>query len=90
MPGEIPGTQMEQEMESVPSLAPADLSRRQRQIIALLSWGRSVREIAEMTRISPKTVENVRCIAYAKLGTHSRVMVTRWAMLHGVDVMMPS
>ncbi len=77
-------------MESVPSLAPANLSRRQRQVVALLSWGRSVREIAEMTRLSPKTVENVRCIAYAKLGTHSRVLVTRWAMRHRVDVMTPA
>ena len=77
-------------MESVPSLAPARLSRRQRQIIALLSWGRSVRDIAEMIRISPKTVENVRCVAYAKLGTHSRVIVTRWAMRYGVDLMTPA
>ena len=49
-----------------------------------------MRDIAEMIRISPKTVENVRCVAYAKLGTHSRVIVTRWAMRYGVDLMTPA
>ena len=88
--GEARESDRSNEMESVPSLAPADLSRRERQIVALLSWGRSVREIAEMTRTSPKTVDNLRRNAYGKLGTHSRVIVTRWAMLHRVDVMTPS
>lgn len=77
-------------MPTLPDLLPAMLSRRERQIISLLSWGQSVRDIAALTHRSPKTIENLRCNAYGKLGTHSRVIVTRWAMLHGVDVMTPS
>lgn len=48
------------------------LTDRELQIVALVGEGRSVREVATLLAISPRTVENHKRRIYAKLGVHSQ------------------
>ncbi|MCH8805435.1 MAG: helix-turn-helix transcriptional regulator [Planctomycetes bacterium] len=68
---------------------PKSLSRRQRQVIALLSHGLSLVEMADLMRVSPKTVEIFRTLAFRKLGLRNRAEATRWAIHQGVDMSSP-
>ncbi len=60
------------------------LTRREREVLALVGQGLSNREIAERLCISPYTVQNHLGNLYAKLGVDSRVKLARIAMERGL------
>ncbi len=59
------------------------LTEREREVMRLIAEGYTSREIAEMLRISPRTVEGHRERLMAKLGVHNKVELTRLALRHG-------
>ena len=46
----------------------AELTRRETQIAELLAWGAAKKEVADLLRISPRTVENTARHIYEKIG----------------------
>ena len=57
-----------------------DFSKRDRDILRLMSQGKDNFEIAEELFISEKTVRNYVSNIYDKLGVHSRTKVVLWAL----------
>jgi DNA-binding CsgD family transcriptional regulator len=64
--------------EPVSALAPAALSRREREVASLLARGLSNREIAGRLYLSERTVDNHVHHILDKLGFGSRVQVATW------------
>ena len=60
------------------------LTARERQVLTLLSQGRSQREIAQEFFISPKTVATHIQRVLMKLNVHSRAQAVAFAHLHGL------
>jgi DNA-binding NarL/FixJ family response regulator len=60
-----------------------DLSAREEEILRLVAWGYSNKEIAAQLELSVKTVETHKTNATHKLGLHSRIDVVRFALLQG-------
>jgi two-component system, NarL family, nitrate/nitrite response regulator NarL len=66
------------------------LTDRELELVTLLSSGHSVAEIADLLRISPLTVENLKRRVYAKLGVNSSAQaVSRAASLGMLDQRAP-
>jgi len=67
-----------------PSTSPAvpNLTRRQRDLLRLLSQGSDNRKIAQALEISVKTVENHLTNLYRTLGVESRLEALKYAMEH--------
>jgi DNA-binding NarL/FixJ family response regulator len=61
----------------------AELTPRETEIIKLLAWGYSNKEIAATLSLSVKTVETHRTNAINKLGLRSRTEIVRYALLKG-------
>lgn len=70
-----------------PTSGPDSLTDREREVMTLLSRGRTNRQIAEELVISAKTVRNHVCTIYEKLGAGSRPeAMARWlGVARGVD-----
>jgi DNA-binding CsgD family transcriptional regulator len=64
--------------------APGNLSRREREILALLALGHTNREIAERVHLSVRTVEWHRARIQAKLHVTGRAALARIARQHGL------
>jgi len=60
------------------------LSTRQREVLQLVAEGHSAKEIAEILRISPKTVEFHKGWIMKKLDLHSTAELTRYALEHRI------
>jgi DNA-binding CsgD family transcriptional regulator len=60
------------------------LSRRQREVLQLLSMGCSTREIARRLRLSAKTVETHRAAVMKRLGIHQLANLVRYALRVGL------
>ena len=69
--------------------SPEVLSRRERQVVALMSSGLRMREVAEMLCLATRTIDSTRQSAYDKLGIHDRVRLSLWAHRHGLDIESP-
>lgn len=67
--------------ESVPSpqALPEDLSRRERELLALIAEGLTDKEIARRLNLSPATVRTYNSALYQKLGVTSRTQAIRMA-----------
>ena len=65
-------------------VVPGGLTRREREVAALVADGLSNREIAEKLVISERTAEGHVERIRDKLGVRSRTHVARWAMEHGL------
>jgi DNA-binding NarL/FixJ family response regulator len=59
------------------------LSPREDEILRLVAWGYSHKEIASQLDRSVKTVETHKTNAMRKLGLHSRIDIVRFALLEG-------
>jgi two-component system, NarL family, invasion response regulator UvrY len=60
------------------------LSQRELQVVLMTLEGKSIREIAEMLSISPKTVNTYRYRVYEKLEIKNDVELTRLAIRHNL------
>jgi len=60
------------------------LTRRQVEIIRLLSLGCTVKETAKLLGLSPSTVDNHKSRAMWILGTDKMVLVARLAIYYGI------
>ena len=60
----------------------SDLTPRERQVLALVSEGRTSREIASLLRVTPRTVEAHRENIGRKLGIRTVAAFTRFAITH--------
>jgi DNA-binding NarL/FixJ family response regulator len=62
---------------------PAALSEREKEILILLAWGYSNKEIANRLNLSVKTVETYRLRVSEKLGLRSRTQIVQYALRQG-------
>ena len=60
-----------------------DLSEREREVLILLAWGYSNKEVAGNLDLSTKTVETYRVRINEKLGLRSRTEIVQYALRHG-------
>jgi DNA-binding NarL/FixJ family response regulator len=63
---------------------PEGLTRREREVVALVAAGRTSREIAEILRVTTRTVESHRKHIRRKLGTRTIAGFTRFAIANGL------
>jgi len=63
---------------------PGDLSRREREVAALIAQGKTNGEIAEGLVVSKRTVETHIAHILAKLGFTNRAQIVRWAIENGL------
>jgi two-component system, NarL family, response regulator NreC len=68
---------------AAPAFAGPGLSRREEEILRLVAWGYSNKEIAAQLELSVKTIETHKINATHKLGLHSRIDIVRFALLQG-------
>ncbi|MFN8465626.1 MAG: response regulator transcription factor [Caldilineaceae bacterium] len=61
----------------------SELTSRERDVLRLIAWGRSNKEIATQFGISIKTVEYYKAQATEKLQLHSRTDIVRYALTQG-------
>jgi two-component system, NarL family, response regulator NreC len=62
---------------------PRGISPRETEILRLVAWGYSNKEIAAQLKLSVKTVETHKANAMNKLGMHNRIDIVRFALLQG-------
>jgi len=72
-----------QTQPSRPPTAESAISPREEEILRLVAWGYSNKEIAAKTDLSVKTVETHKANATKKLGLCSRMDIVRFALLRG-------
>jgi DNA-binding NarL/FixJ family response regulator len=63
--------------------ASKELSERESEVLRLIAWGHSNKEIAARLDLSVKTVEVHKANAMRKLGIASRIGIVRYAILQG-------
>jgi two-component system response regulator NreC len=63
--------------------SPNEMSDREREVLRMIAWGHSNKEIASRLELSVKTVEVHKANAMRKLGMHSRIDIVRYALLQG-------
>jgi DNA-binding NarL/FixJ family response regulator len=63
---------------------PHSLSPRRREVLQLVAEGRSTKQIAEILRISPRTVEFHRYRAMESLGLHTLAELVQYAIKHRI------
>lgn len=63
---------------------PAELTRREQEVLRLMTGGANTRIIAERLHVSPATVRNHVQNIFAKLGVHSRLEAVAHATHHGL------
>ena len=61
----------------------ANLSDREAEVLRLIAWGHSNKEIAAQLELSVKTVEVHKANAMRKLGMRGRIDIVRYALLQG-------
>lgn len=61
------------------------LTLRQRQVLQLIAEGRTVRQVATLLDVVPKTVEFHKYRIMAKLGVESSAAMIQFAVRHGMD-----
>jgi len=61
----------------------AELTDREAEVLRLISWGHSNKDIANRLDLSVKTVEVHKTNAMKKLGMNSRIDIVRYAVLQG-------
>lgn len=64
-----------------------ELTKREREVVRLVSLGCSVKEAAAILKLAPSTVDNHRARAMAKLGTDKAALLTRIAIKKRVSTL---
>jgi len=77
--GHAPGVMLASEADQKP------LTRREREVLALISEGCSNKQGALRMQISPRTFESHRAEAMRKLGARNTADLVRAALLHAID-----
>jgi PAS domain S-box-containing protein len=67
-----------------------DLSRREREVLGLLSHGMTDPQIGVRLSLAPRTVRNHVAALYHKIGVHSRSSAIVWARERGITDALPS
>lgn len=62
----------------------AELTQRQREVLQLVAEGRSAKEIADILKVSPRTVEFHKYRIMEVLGMHTTAELTQYAVRHGI------
>lgn len=62
----------------------ASLTRRERQVLSLIAQGRPRREIAELLKVSPRTIDAYRARLLQKLSLDSSVQLVKYAIAAGI------
>ena len=71
--------------DDAPGRAPSgDLSERESQVLRLIAWGYSNKEIGWKLNISAKTVDTYKLRLMEKLDLRSRTDIVRYALRHGL------
>ena len=70
-------------MPSLRGTAQGSLSEREAEVLRLIAWGHSNKEIAARMELSVKTVEAHKANAMKRLGMQSRIDIVRFALLQG-------
>jgi DNA-binding NarL/FixJ family response regulator len=60
------------------------LTPRQREVLKLIAEGHSLKEIAFLLNLSPKTVDFHKCKVMESLGLHNIAHLTKYAVSHGL------
>ena len=68
---------------AAPGVDNLGLSAREEEVLRLVAWGYSNKEIAARLDLSVKTIETHKTNATQKLGLHNRIDIVRFALLHG-------
>ena len=66
-----------------------ELSRREREVLGLLSFGMTDAQIGARLSLAPSTVRNHVAALYRKIGVHSRSSAIVWARERGISDTMP-
>jgi PAS domain S-box-containing protein len=67
-----------------------DLTRREREVLGLISHGLSDNDIAEKLGLTRSTVRNHVATLYSKIGVHSRRNAIVWARERGINIAWPA
>lgn len=67
-----------------PFVTRQDLTPRQREVLQLVAEGRTIKEIAALLNISPKTVEFHKAQIMFHLDLHTTAELTKYALAHGL------
>jgi DNA-binding NarL/FixJ family response regulator len=67
-----------------------ELTAREREVLTLVAEGHSSRQIADLLRLSHKTVETHRHNLMAKLGIHSAADLVKHAVREGMVILDPT
>ena len=60
------------------------LTDRERDVLKLVAEGYTSPEIADMLKVTPKTVEGHKTSLMAKLGIHNRIELVKYALRKGI------
>lgn len=63
------------------------LTKREKEVVRLLSLGCSVNQAAAVLKLAPSTVDNHKTRAMGKLGTDKLALLTRLAVKHRISSM---
>lgn len=69
---------------TLPTSRQASLTPRQREVLQLVSEGKTVKEIAQLLGISPKTVEFHKAQIMEQLDLRTTAALTKYAITHGL------
>src|SRR4029079_1735993 len=61
----------------------SELSERETEVLRLIAWGYSNKEVANRLNLSVKTIESHKANAMKKLGMSSRIDIVRYAVVQG-------
>ena len=64
-----------------------ELTKREREVVRLVSLGCNLEEIGRILKLAPNTVDNHKTHAMAKLGTDKAALLTRIAMKQRITTM---
>ena len=80
--GKVMGAYVDQQVTSRGG-PPVNVSEREEEVLRMIAWGYSNKEIAAQLGLSVKTVEVHKANAMKKLGMQSRIDIVRYSVLQG-------